>query len=85
MITELLTLFCQLEQLFCGSLWGQWDIKMLMECCRPDHGYTHDSKAVRFLYQLLSSYDLFQQRDFLQFVTGSPRLPVGGQCQIKWQ
>lgn len=68
----------ELEQLFCGSQWGHWDVKMLMECCRPDHGYTHDSRAVRFLYQLMSSFDLQQQRDFLQFVTGSPRLPVGG-------
>ncbi|XP_025078831.1 E3 ubiquitin-protein ligase TRIP12-like isoform X3 [Pomacea canaliculata] len=68
----------ELEQLFCGSQWGQWDVRVLMECCRPDHGYTHDSRAVRFLYQLLASYDLQQQRDFLQFVTGSPRLPVGG-------
>ncbi|XP_070173831.1 E3 ubiquitin-protein ligase TRIP12-like isoform X3 [Littorina saxatilis] len=68
----------ELEQLFCGSQWGHWDVKMLMENCRPDHGYTHDSKAVRNLYQLLSTFDLQQQRDFLQFVTGSPRLPVGG-------
>ncbi|KAL8586262.1 hypothetical protein ACOMHN_003777 [Nucella lapillus] len=68
----------ELEQLFCGSQWGPWDVKMLMENCRPDHGYTHDSKAVVFLYQLLASFDLQQQRDFLQFVTGSPRLPVGG-------
>ena len=69
----------QLEQLFCGSQWGHWDVKMLMESCRPDHGYTHDSMAVRHLYQLLSTFDLQQQRDFLQFITGSPRLPVGGE------
>ena len=72
----------QLEQLFCGSQWGHWDVKMLMECCRPDHGYTHDSKAVRNLYQLLSTFDLQQQRDFLQFITGSPRLPVGGEIAV---
>lgn len=49
-----------------------------MECCRPDHGYTHDSRAVKFLFEILSSFDNEQQRLFLQFVTGSPRLPVGG-------
>lgn len=51
---------------------------MLMECCRPDHGYTHDSRAVKFLFEILSLYTREEQRAFLQFVTGSPRLPVGG-------
>ncbi|XP_016375751.1 E3 ubiquitin-protein ligase TRIP12-like [Sinocyclocheilus rhinocerous] len=31
-----------------------------------------------FLFEVLSSFDAEQQRLFLQFVTGSPRLPVGG-------
>uniref|UniRef100_A0A3Q3RR22 E3 ubiquitin-protein ligase n=1 Tax=Mastacembelus armatus TaxID=205130 RepID=A0A3Q3RR22_9TELE len=68
----------ELDQLLCGSKSETWDVKTLMECCRPDHGYTHDSRAVRFLFEVLSSFDAEQQRLFLQFVTGSPRLPVGG-------
>ncbi|XP_030237247.1 E3 ubiquitin-protein ligase TRIP12 isoform X5 [Gadus morhua] len=68
----------ELDQLLCGSKSETWDVKTLMECCRPDHGYTHDSRAVRFLFEVLSSKDAEQQRLFLQFVTGSPRLPVGG-------
>ncbi|XP_058606651.1 E3 ubiquitin-protein ligase TRIP12 isoform X4 [Onychostoma macrolepis] len=68
----------ELDQLLCGSKSESWDVKTLMECCRPDHGYTHDSRAVRFLFEVLSSFDAEQQRLFLQFVTGSPRLPVGG-------
>ncbi|XP_016371300.1 E3 ubiquitin-protein ligase TRIP12 isoform X4 [Sinocyclocheilus rhinocerous] len=68
----------ELDQLLCGSKSESWDVKTLMECCRPDHGYTHDSRAVRFLFEVLSSFDVEQQRLFLQFVTGSPRLPVGG-------
>ncbi|KAG1930629.1 E3 ubiquitin-protein ligase TRIP12 [Pimephales promelas] len=68
----------ELDQLLCGSKSESWDVKTLMECCRPDHGYTHDSRAVRFLFEVLSSFDGEQQRLFLQFVTGSPRLPVGG-------
>ena len=55
-----------------------WDAKMLMECCRLDHGYTADSRAIRFLFEVLSSYTPPEQRQFLQFITGSPRLPVGG-------
>ncbi|KAL3281120.1 hypothetical protein HHI36_004342 [Cryptolaemus montrouzieri] len=71
----------ELESVFCGSpkdsLSG-WDVKTLMECCRPDHGYNADSRAIRFLFEVLSSYEREQQRLFVQFLTGSPRLPVGG-------
>ena len=70
----------QLEQLFCWSAWCIWDVKMLMESCQPDHGYTHNLRAVHNLLQLLSTFTIQQQRDFLQFVTGSLRLPVGGKC-----
>lgn len=55
-----------------------WDVKTLMDCCRPDHGYTADSRAIRFLFEVLSSYNREEQRMFVQFLTGSPRLPVGG-------
>lgn len=68
----------ELELLFCGNKEELWDAKVLMECCRPDHGYNHDSRAVKFLYEILSSYTPDEQRMFLQFVTGSPKLPVGG-------
>ncbi|XP_065413009.1 E3 ubiquitin-protein ligase TRIP12 isoform X3 [Chrysemys picta bellii] len=70
--------YLRLDQLLCGSKTDTWDAKTLMECCRPDHGYTHDSRAVKYLFEILSSLDSEQQRLFLQFVTGSPRLPVGG-------
>ena len=68
----------EMEQLFCGSGQRQWDVKMLMQCCKTDHGYNHDSRAIRFLFEILSHYNIEEQRKFLQFVTGSPRLPVGG-------
>lgn len=68
----------ELELLFCGSEHTKWDVRSLMECCRSDHGYTHESRAIKFLFDILCSYDQQQQRQFLQFITGSPRLPVGG-------
>ena len=49
-----------------------------MEYCRPDHGYSHDSRAIQCLFEVLSDFDTLEQRQFIQFVTGSPRLPVGG-------
>ncbi|XP_039296101.1 E3 ubiquitin-protein ligase TRIP12 isoform X2 [Nilaparvata lugens] len=72
----------ELEAVFCGggggSGGGGWDVRTLAECCRPDHGYTPDSRAIRFLFEVLASYTTQEQRDFVQFLTGSPRLPVGG-------
>uniref|UniRef100_UPI00358FECBF E3 ubiquitin-protein ligase TRIP12 isoform X2 n=1 Tax=Myxine glutinosa TaxID=7769 RepID=UPI00358FECBF len=68
----------ELDMLLCGGQSEAWDVRQLMDSCRPDHGYNHDSRAVRFLFEVLSSFDSSQQRLFLQFVTGSPRLPVGG-------
>lgn len=68
----------EMDMFLCGANNQKWDIKELVEHCRPDHGYTHDSQAVQFLFQVLSSYNTTEQRQFIQFVTGSPRLPVGG-------
>jgi len=68
----------KLERLFCGSGFVVWDVKMLAECTRCDHGYTHESKAVQNLFEIMCSFNSEEQRQFLQFVTGSPRLPVGG-------
>ncbi|XP_066594446.1 E3 ubiquitin-protein ligase TRIP12 isoform X2 [Prorops nasuta] len=70
----------ELEAVFCGhaQTGGQWDVKTLSECCRTDHGYTPDSRAIRFLFDVMSRYNSEEQRQFVQFVTGSPRLPVGG-------
>ena len=49
-----------------------------MESWKPDHGFTSESRAIRNLAEILSTYTRHEQRLFLQFVTGSPRLPVGG-------
>lgn len=75
----------ELEAVFCGSpqdYISGWDVKTLIECCRPDHGYTADSRAIAFLFEVLSSYNREEQRMFVQFLTGSPRLPVGGKTFI---
>ncbi|XP_073822012.1 E3 ubiquitin-protein ligase ctrip isoform X5 [Musca autumnalis] len=71
----------ELENVFCGSnnaTYQKWDIKMLQESCRTDHGFNQESQAIQFLYEILSTYTSDEQRAFLQFVTGSPRLPTGG-------
>lgn len=69
----------ELDQSPCGNnaFFSLWDAKTLMGCCRPDYGCTHDSRAVKFLFEILSSFDHEQQRLLFQFVTGSPQLLVG--------
>ncbi|XP_068152021.1 LOW QUALITY PROTEIN: E3 ubiquitin-protein ligase TRIP12 [Drosophila tropicalis] len=70
----------ELECVFCGSgeQHQRWDLKMLQDSCRTDHGFHQESQAIQYLYDILTSYDRDEQRAFLQFVTGSPRLPTGG-------
>ncbi|XP_044313079.1 E3 ubiquitin-protein ligase TRIP12 isoform X6 [Drosophila rhopaloa] len=72
----------ELECVFCGSASEQqqprWEAKMLQDSCRTDHGFHQESQAIQYLYEILASYNRDEQRAFLQFVTGSPRLPTGG-------
>ena len=58
----------------------------LMDSIKADHGFNMDSRSVRHLLQTLSEFDVRQRRDFLQFVTGSPKLPIGGKlgCFLRW-
>lgn len=50
-----------------------------MDSMKADHGYNLDSKSVRNLLQAMSEFNPSERRDFLQFITGSPKLPIGGQ------
>ena len=49
-----------------------------MDSIKADHGYNMDSRSVRNLLQTMSEMTIDQRRDFLQFITGSPKLPIGG-------
>lgn len=65
--------------MFCGNGSTEfWDLKVLLESTRCDHGYNLNSRAVKWLFELMVDFDIDEQRAFLQFVTGCPRLPVGG-------
>ncbi|KAH7312186.1 hypothetical protein B0I35DRAFT_356829 [Stachybotrys elegans] len=64
------------------SLFGRadedWSIETLMDSIKADHGYNMDSHSVKNLLQTMSEFTPTQRRDFLQFTTGSPKLPIGG-------
>jgi len=49
-----------------------------MDSIKADHGFNLDSPSVRNLLQTMSEFTPTQRRDFLQFITGSPKLPIGG-------
>ncbi|KAL6709920.1 Ubiquitin fusion degradation protein 4 [Coniothyrium glycines] len=67
----------ELVMLF-GRTDEDWSLETLMDSIKADHGYNLDSKSVRNLLQTMSDYDAQERRDFLQFITGSPKLPIGG-------
>lgn len=54
------------------------DDSALMDSIKADHGYNLDSKSVRNLLATMSEFNAQERRDFLQFITGSPKLPIGG-------
>jgi len=72
----------ELRELLCGSLeddekvWqDEEDFERDLVC---DHGYSSDSTPVRALISVVASFTAAQQRQFLAFVSGSPRVPLGG-------
>ncbi|KAI0129507.1 E3 ubiquitin-protein ligase UPL3 [Xylariales sp. AK1849] len=67
---ELVTLFGRVEE--------DWSLETLMDSIKADHGFNMDSRSVRNLLQTMSELTPAQRRDFLQFTTGSPKLPIGG-------
>ncbi|KAL8998376.1 MAG: hypothetical protein Q9169_002589 [Polycauliona sp. 2 TL-2023] len=68
--SELVMLFGRVEE--------DWSIETLLDSIKADHGFNMDSKSVRNLLQVMSELNPPERREFLQFVTGSPKLPIGG-------
>jgi E3 ubiquitin-protein ligase TRIP12 len=54
-----------------------------MDSIKADHGYNMDSPSVKNLLQTMSEFDANQRREFLQFTTGSPKLPIGGKLEVQ--
>ena len=50
----------------------------LGEAMKADHGFNVESRSIRDLLEVMSEYDSSTRREFLQFITGSPKLPIGG-------
>ncbi|KAF2860615.1 hypothetical protein K470DRAFT_264418 [Piedraia hortae CBS 480.64] len=72
----------ELVMLF-GKAEEDWSLELLLDSIKADHGFNLDSKSVRNLLQVMSEYTPQERRDFLKFVTGSPKLPIGGEYRFK--
>lgn len=68
----------EIEDLVCGSGFDKWDFSTLSEALVPAHGYSSQSTTYVNLLTVLSQFPQEERRLFLTFVTGSPRLPIGG-------
>ena len=66
------------EDSFSNNGLQKWNRKILLENVIPDHGYTQDSNAFLFFIEYMENMNREEIRKFLMFITGSPRLPLGG-------
>ena len=72
----------ELVELF-GRVEEDWSPETLYNCITANHGYTMDSAIIHNLISIMSNFDLQERRAFLQFITGSPKLPLGGFKALK--
>jgi len=54
----------------------------LSEALKADHGFNGESRSIRELIELMTEFDSCTRRNYLQFITGSPKLPIGGSCPL---
>lgn len=66
-----------------GNADEDWSYETLISAIHADHGYTTDSPSVQSLITLMTRFSKPERRLFLQFLTGSPRLPIGGFKNLK--
>ncbi|CAO1638599.1 unnamed protein product [Sympodiomycopsis kandeliae] len=67
----------ELVMLF-GNTEEDWSEPTLHAAIKPDHGYNSESQAFQDLLAIMASFNLAERREFLQWLTGSPKLPIGG-------
>lgn len=61
-----------------GNSDEDWSLETLSEALKADHGFNVESRAIRDLIDIMADFDVTTRRNFLQFITGSPKLPIGG-------
>ncbi|EUC59067.1 E3 ubiquitin protein ligase [Rhizoctonia solani AG-3 Rhs1AP] len=77
-VTDLQSFSSEELDLLFGNADEDWSTETLSDALKADHGFNVDSGAIRDLISIMGSYDEPARRAFLQFITGSPKLPIGG-------
>ncbi|KAE8267976.1 hypothetical protein A4X09_0g4365 [Tilletia walkeri] len=67
----------ELVMLF-GNMDEDWSETTLLASIKPDHGFNAESASFRDLVAIMADFDTTKRREFLQWLTGSPKLPIGG-------
>ena len=68
----------EIQEVICGVKMEHWTAEYLGKHCLLDEGLSLETPVVQYLFEVLSSLSAENQREFLQFVTSNPRLPLGG-------
>ena len=85
LISSSISLFSHLPSLplpLSLSIREKWEVSTIVEYLKFDHGYTRSSRAVGYLLEIICEFNDTTLATFLKFVTGSPRLPVGGLARL---
>lgn len=61
-----------------GNAEEDWSRETLSGAIHANHGYSKDSQLIEQLVNVLTEFNTDNKRKFLQFLTGSPKLPIGG-------
>lgn len=67
----------ELVMLF-GNSEEDWSEDTLQRSVKPDHGLTSESSTFKNMISIMANFDAKDRRSFLQWLTGAPKLPIGG-------
>jgi E3 ubiquitin-protein ligase HUWE1 len=70
----------EMELMLCGL--PDIDVSDMKENCEYN-GYEKESQVVQWLWELLESYDKSKRAAFIQFITGTSKVPLGGFKELR--
>ena len=69
----------ELEEIICGSTSdANWSLSTLDNYIITNHGYNKSSEIYNYLIKFMMSLNSSEKKVFILFITGCPRLPIGG-------
>eukprot|EP00043_Microstomoeca_roanoka_P013670 m.134308 g.134308 ORF g.134308 m.134308 type:complete len:919 (-) comp15817_c0_seq1:71-2827(-) len=71
-----------LQQIICGE--ENLDFDDLEHHASYDHGYSEDSKIIKWFWEIFKTFSYEDKKRLLFFTTGSDRVPVGGLSKMQF-